>query len=63
MDRLDMAIALLEEAKQERENLKIYDKEYEKLPNYGDPGYFEAWEKFDERFPRSPKKSVVNDNI
>lgn len=63
MDRLDMAISLIQEAKSERENLKIYDKEHEKLPKWGDPGYWEAWSKFVRRFPRAPKKSVVNDNL
>ena len=63
MDRLDIAIALLEEAKEEKKNLELYNKEYEKLPSYKEPGYRVALDNFFEKFPRIPKKSVINDNI
>lgn len=63
MDRLNMAIALLQEAKTEKENLEIYNREYKRIPKYGDPGHWEAWDRLLKKFPRTPKKSVINDNI
>lgn len=63
MDRLNMAIALLEEAKKEKENLEIYNRELKKIPRYGEPGHWEAYDRLLTKFPRTPKKSVINDNI
>ena len=63
MDRLDMAIALLEEAKEEKARLAKYEKDYSNIPKYGAPGYWEAWDKMIKKYPRTPKKSVINDNI
>lgn len=63
MDRLNMAIALLQEAKTEKENLEIYNQEYKKIPAYGEPGHWDALDQLLKRFPRTPKKSVINDNI
>ena len=63
MDRLDMAIALLQEAKREKENLEIYNRDLKKIPGYGEPGHWDALDQLLKRFPRTPKKSVINDNI
>lgn len=64
MDRLDMAIALLQEAKEEKERLAQYNKEYSKLSFYGSPDYDpEENRRFWKKWSRVPKKSVINDNI
>ena len=63
MDRLNMAIALLQEAKKEKENLEIYNRDLKKIPGYGEPGHWEELDQLLKRFPRTPKKSVINDNI
>lgn len=65
MDRLDMAIALLQEAKVEKERLAEYNKEYSKISHYGSPDYDpEREQKFWSKWwTRIPKKSVINDNI
>ncbi len=63
MDRLDMAIALLQEAKTEKNNLEIYNREYDRIPQYGAPGHWDALNRLLTKFPRTPKKSVINDNI
>lgn len=61
MDRLDMAIALLQEAKAEKENLAEYEKAYANLPT--DSNHWNEYAKLLEKYPRIPKKSVINDNI
>lgn len=63
VDRLDMVIALLEEAKTEKYLLIEFAKDESKLPPYGDPHKFEAINKFYEKWDKIPRKSVVNDNI
>ena len=63
MDRLEIALELIREAIDEKKRLEIYDKEYAKLPKYGDPNRREALNKFYEKYPSSPKKSIINDNI
>lgn len=67
MDRLDMAIALIQEAKEEKERLVNYEKEYAeawKLDREITDG--DRWKnrnKVFNKYPRTPKKSVVNDNL
>lgn len=63
MDKLNIALALIEEAKAEKKRLEEYQKEYANLPAYGAPGHWEAWNKLDEKFSPVPKKSVINDNL
>ena len=64
MDKLEMAIALLQEAREEKINLKVYEKEESRLPkDYGTPEYHSAIREFFKRWERIPHKSVVNDNI
>lgn len=63
MDRLDMALDLIREAQIEKENLSKYAEEYAKLPDYKDPGYWDAVQRLDRKYKRIPKKSVVNDNL
>ena len=63
MDRLEMAIELIREAIDEKKRLEAYDKEHSKLPKYGDPNFREAIDKFYDKYPSPPKKSIINDNI
>lgn len=64
MDRLDMAIALLEEAKEEKKRLEQFKKAEANLPKYGDPDYHAIdWQVFYRKWTPLPKKSIVNDNI
>lgn len=59
MDNFDMAMALIKEAQEEKRKLKVYQEELEKLDrwnNVAHAAFFRKW-------PTSPKKSVVNDNI
>ena len=63
MDRLEMAIELIREAIEEKKRLEIYRKERSKIPNHTDPKFREAMDKFYEKYPSPPKKSIVNDNI
>lgn len=63
MDRLSMALELIREAQVEKENLKQYTEELDKLPGYGEPDHWEKWQELDRKFKRIPKKSVVNDNL
>ena len=65
MDRLDMALELIQEAKTEKKRLKDYEKEYKKaLENDRafNLGYRTRME-VDEKYYPLPKKSVVNDNL
>ena len=63
MDRLDMAIALLQEAKGEKKNLDSFNREIKNIPDYGEPGHWDELDKILKKYPRTPKKSVINDNI
>ena len=63
MDRLEIALELIREAMDEKKRLEIYQRERAKLPGYGSPDYREALNKFYEKYPSSPKKSIINDNI
>ena len=58
MDNFDMAMALIKEAKEERERRIRYEKELEKV------GYdWEARLKIYERYTPKPVESVVKDNL
>ena len=63
MDRLEMAIELIQEAIAMKNYIENYNKDYSKLPNYSSPNHREAIAKFHEKYPVSPKKSIVNDNL
>lgn len=63
MDRLEIALELIREAIDEKKRLETYQKEYSKLPDYRDPNSREALDKFYKKYPSSPKKSIINDNI
>lgn len=63
MDRLEMAIELIREAIDEKKRLEIYEKEFSKLPKFGDPNRGRAIDEFFAKYPSSPKKSIINDNI
>ena len=64
MDRLDIAIALLEEAKEEKKRLEAMQKEIARIPKNLDVGvYWRLRREIDERYNPTPHKSVINDNI
>lgn len=61
MDRLDMALALIQEAKEERKRLEAMEKEIARIP----PGslYWNRRTEIEARYKPTPHKSVVNDNL
>lgn len=63
MDRLEMALELIREAIEEKKRIENYNRDWSKLPRHPDPRRVEAVEKFYEKYPVRPKKSIVNDNI
>ena len=63
MDRLEMAIELIREAIAEKKRFEAYEKDRAKLPSYKNPKYREAVNEFYKKYPTSPKKSIVNENI
>lgn len=62
MDRLDMAIALIQEAKEERKRLEAMEKEIAKIPGSG-RDYWSMRMEIESRYNPTPHKSVVNDNL
>lgn len=63
MDRLSMAIALIQEAQEEKERLAEYNAALEEVPPYGRPDHWESLNEVYKKFSPTPKKSVINDNL
>lgn len=63
MDRLSMAIALIQEAQEEKKRLAEYNAALEEVPPYDHPDHWRAWDDVYTRFRPTPKKSVINDNL
>lgn len=64
MDRLDMVLELVQEAKTEREALAKYEREYnEALEKDLKTGGYKERSKVWEKYTPTPKKSHVNDNL
>lgn len=63
MDNLDMAIELLLQAKREKELMTQYEADLKKLPRYDEPDPARLHEKFWQKWRRTPKNSVINDNV
>ena len=61
MDRLDMALALIQEAKEERKRLEAMEKEIAKIPSGSN--YWAIRREVESRYSPTPHKSVVNDNL
>lgn len=61
MDRLDMALALIQEAKEEKKRLAAMEKEIDKIPSGS--GYWSRKYEIEARYAPTPRKSVVNDNL
>jgi hypothetical protein len=61
MDRLDMALALIQEAKEERKRLEAMEKEIDKIPS--GPNYWAIRCEIERRYSPTPHKSVVNNNL
>lgn len=62
MDRLDVVIALLQEAKEEKKRLEAMEKEIAKIPK-GLDDYWRLRCEIEARYKPTPHKSVINDNI
>ena len=60
MDRLDMAIALIQEAKAERKRLEAMQKEIDRIPRGSD---WRVRYEIEARYKPTPHKSVINDNL
>ena len=60
MDRLDMAIALIQEAKSERKRLEAMDTEIARNPRGSD---CRVRYEIEARYKPTPRKSVINDNL
>lgn len=64
MDRLDVALALLQEAKEEKKRLEAMEKEIARIPKNLDSGdYWRLRYEIEARYNPTPHKSVINDNI
>lgn len=61
MDPLKMAIALIQEADEEKKRLEAMEKEIDKIPRGDD--YWHKRMAIEDRYKPTPHKSVVNDNI
>lgn len=62
MDRLDLALALIQEAKQEKKRLNVMAADIAKIP-VDDPDYWKKRYAIESRYSPTPHKSVVNDNL
>lgn len=63
MDRLSMAIALIQEAQEEKKRLAEYNAALEEVPPYDHQYHWKALNEVYEKFSPTPKKSVINDNL
>lgn len=61
MNRLDVALFLIQEAKEEKTRLENYNKDCANLPGYDDPNRATALAKFHSKHPKEPRKSLIND--
>lgn len=61
MDYMKMAIALIQEADEEKKRLKAMEKEINKLPI--DADYWRKRMAIEDEYKPTPHKSVVNDNL
>ena len=63
MDRLDMVIELVQEAKEERKRLEAMEKEIQKLAMPITSDYWSRRAEIENRYKPTPRKSVINDNL
>lgn len=61
MDRLEVAIALIQEAKEEKKRLEAMEKEVDKIPL--DSSYWSRVYEIREKYNPVPCKAVINDNL
>lgn len=62
MDKLDLALELVQIAKDERNRLKKYNKELEKFYASGSRNWEER-NKIELRYSPTPRKAVINDSL
>ena len=63
MDRLDIAIDLIKEARTEKLRLQELDKKIKSLRGLDDREYWERRSEIEAEFSPLPHKSIVNDNL
>lgn len=61
MDYFKTAIALIQEADEEKKRLEAMEKEIDKIPREGN--YWAKRCEIEDRYKPTPHKSVVNDNL
>lgn len=61
MDRLKVAIALIQEAEEEKKRLEAMTKEIDKIPQGSD--YWRKRFEVENRYRPIPRKSVIKDNL
>ena len=61
MDRLKIAIALIQEAEAEKKRFEAMEKEIDKIPRDG--FYMKRRYEIEARYSPIPRKSVVNDDL
>lgn len=57
MNHFDMALALIQEAKEEKKRLENFNKEYSKADDW------DQISKVYDKYSPVPKKSIINDNL
>jgi hypothetical protein len=60
MDNFDMAVALIKEAQEEKRRYEAHHKAYMVVLDSPAP---RDWNTFYHEYPKTPHKSIVNDNI
>lgn len=60
MNNFDMAVALIKEAQEEKRKCEEHHKAYMAVVDSPSP---RDWDTFYREHPKTPKKSIVNDNI
>lgn len=63
MDRLEIAIALIQEAQAEKQRLDKIDGEIKKLRGLEDAEYWQKRAEIYTRFAPFPRKSIINENL
>lgn len=63
MDRLDMAIELIREAKRERKRIEDMDREIKAIREISGSDYWRERCAIEAKYSPLPHKSVINDNL
>lgn len=63
MDKLEMALMLIQDAKDEKKRLAEFEEQKKHIPPFSDSNYWDAVVDLYKRFKPTPKKSIINDNL